>query len=71
MLKSSLKFVDYLDSNLNLKQREDKINAFLLGESKFLITTDVLARGFDFPNLKLVINYDMPTDQVSFVHRVG
>ncbi len=36
-----------------------------------MVTTDLLARGFDFPDLSLVINYDVPLKQVTFVHRVG
>lgn len=36
-----------------------------------LATTDVLARGVDFPDLKLVINYDVPVSTVNYVHRVG
>ena len=36
-----------------------------------MITTDVLARGVDFPDLKLVINFDVPTSTVNYVHRVG
>ena len=36
-----------------------------------LVTTDVLARGVDFPDLKLVLNFDIPTSTVNYVHRVG
>lgn len=59
-LKKKLKYVEYLDSNLSLKQREEKVKLFEQGQIWILVTTDVLARGVDFPDLKLVINYDVP-----------
>ena len=34
-----------------------------------MVTTDLLARGFDFPDLSLVINYDVPLKQVTFVKK--
>lgn len=43
----------------------------MAGQTWILITTDVLARGIDFPELKTVINYDMPTSIVNYIHRVG
>ena len=36
-----------------------------------LVCTQVLGRGQDFPNVKYVINYDMPYDLVEYVHRIG
>ena len=36
-----------------------------------MVTTDILARGIDFKDLKMVLNYDIPLDLVSFIHRVG
>lgn len=44
---------------------------FEQGQIWVLITTDVLARGVDFPDLKLVVNYDVPVTTVNYVHRVG
>ena len=56
---------------MNLLQREKKIENFNSGKINFLVTTDVLARGVDFKELKMVISYDIPLDLVSFIHRVG
>ena len=63
--------VDYLDSKLTLRQREEKVKKFEMGFTWILITSDLLARGVDFPDLKLVINFDIPSTIVDYVHRVG
>lgn len=62
---------DYLAGNLSLNQREKKLKDFEDGKIWVLITTDLLARGVDFPELKLVINFDFPTSIVTYIHRVG
>lgn len=49
-------------SELNNEQKDENIRAFRENESKVLIGTDVLSRGIDFPNVFLVINYQMPFD---------
>jgi translation initiation factor 4A len=36
-----------------------------------LITTDLLARGIDVQQVSLVINYDMPSNRESYIHRIG
>ena len=36
-----------------------------------LICTDLLARGIDFKHVNMVINYDLPTTPVSYIHRIG
>ncbi|VEU21388.1 DEKNAAC102562 [Brettanomyces naardenensis] len=57
----------------DMKQEErDKImNEFRLGNSRVLISTDVWARGIDVQQVSLVINYDLPTDRESYIHRIG
>ena len=62
---------DYLCSTLSYAKREEKIKQFEEGRIWVLVTTDLLARGVDFPDLKLVINFDFPTNMVTYVHRVG
>jgi translation initiation factor 4A len=44
---------------------------FRAGSSRFLITTDLLARGIDVQPVSLVINYDLPTNCESYIHRIG
>ena len=41
------------------------------GKSRVLVTTDLLARGLDVPDIDLVINYDLPPEPEDFLHRVG
>ncbi|MYV16359.1 DEAD/DEAH box helicase [Furfurilactobacillus milii] len=52
-------------------QRADAMRDFRNGKVKFLLTTDVAARGLDIPNLPAVINYDLPGSLVTYTHRVG
>ena len=47
------------------------IQSFKRGEFQFLIATDVMARGIHIDDISLVINYDMPQDNESYVHRIG
>jgi ATP-dependent RNA helicase RhlE len=56
------------------KEQEDRteaMKAFKSGEVKVLIATDISARGIDIPNVEYVINYDLPDQVESYVHRVG
>lgn len=41
------------------------------GDIKILVSSDHMARGIDFPNIKLVVNYDPPKYAIMYVHRVG
>ncbi len=55
-------------------EQEDRIkvmNAFRRGEFRYLVATDVAARGIDIDNITHVINYDLPQDNESYVHRSG
>ncbi len=47
------------------------LNSFRSGKSSILIASDRASRGLDIPELADVINYDMPTSETSYVHRVG
>ena len=47
------------------------MNDFRRGEFRYLIATDVAARGIDIENITHVINYDLPLDKESYVHRTG
>ncbi|WP_102692167.1 DEAD/DEAH box helicase [Rummeliibacillus pycnus] len=47
------------------------MNDFRRGEFRYLIATDVAARGIDIDNITHVINYDIPLEKESYVHRTG
>lgn len=55
-------------------EQDDRLSAmkrFKRGEYRYLIATDVAARGIDIENISLVINYDIPLDKENYVHRTG
>ncbi|MFV0241612.1 MAG: DEAD/DEAH box helicase [Lacrimispora sphenoides] len=55
-------------------EQDDRLSAikrFKRGEYRYLIATDVAARGIDIENISLVINYDTPLDEENYVHRTG
>ena len=47
------------------------MNDFKRGDFRYLVATDVAARGIDIENISLVINYDIPLEKESYVHRTG
>ncbi len=52
-------------------QRERTVNQLKSGKLDILVATDVAARGLDVERISHVINYDIPTDTESYVHRIG
>lgn len=53
------------------EEREKAVRDFRRGEKDVLVATDVAAKGLDFPNIQHVINYDMPKEIQTYVHRIG
>ena len=60
-----------LHGEISQSQREKILNKFRKKQSNILIATDVAARGIDIINLSHVINYSLPQDSESYVHRIG
>ena len=60
-----------INGDMTQQNRERVINRLKNGGLDILIATDVAARGLDVPRLDLVINYDIPYDAESYVHRIG
>ena len=52
-------------------ERSENLANFRTGVARVLVATDVAARGLDIPTVALVVNYDVPRDADSYVHRVG
>jgi len=58
-------------ADLDQKERELVMREFRSGSSRFLLTTDTLARGIDVQQVSLVINYDTPPTMETYLHRIG
>jgi|TARA_B000000475_G_scaffold30364_1_gene23092 ATP-dependent RNA helicase DeaD len=52
-------------------KRERLLNDFRSGKERIVVATDVAARGLDVDGITVVVNYDLPDDTESFVHRIG
>ena len=62
---------DELSADLSQSKREDVLTRLRRGEVRFLVATDVAARGIDIPDLSHVILYEPPEDHESYIHRAG
>jgi ATP-dependent RNA helicase DeaD len=63
--------VEGMHGDMKQTQRLNTLNKFKSGNLNFLIATDVAARGIDVEDVTHVINYDLPQDTESYVHRIG
>jgi ATP-dependent RNA helicase DeaD len=62
---------DELSADLPQSKRENVLTRLRNGEVRFLVATDVAARGIDIPDLSHVILYEPPEDHESYIHRAG
>lgn len=62
---------DELSADLNQNDRERVLERVRQGTLRFLVATDVAARGLDIPDLSAVIQYEIPEDVESYIHRAG
>ena len=60
-----------MHSDLEQSQREEVMKEFKSGHVDILVATDVVSRGIDINDIKLVINFDIPHDPEDYVHRIG
>ncbi|WP_168821851.1 DEAD/DEAH box helicase [Enterobacteriaceae endosymbiont of Donacia provostii] len=74
-VSDKLKQYDYnsaaLNGDMNQRNREQTLKNFRNGKLDILIATDIAARGLDVNRIDLVINYDIPMDIESYIHRIG
>ena len=82
---NTIRKVEWLSKNLEEKnfsitsihgkmssaERTDIVKEFRDGKTRILITTDLLARGIDIPQVNLVVNYDLPPNKETYIHRIG
>ena len=62
---------DAIHADKNQGARQRALAAFDRGRIKVLVATDIVARGIDVEGISHVINYDLPNDKESYVHRIG
>jgi len=77
MLKEDCFDCELLHGTLEKEERDEVIKKFKNGEIKVLVTTNVLSRGLDVPQLNMAVNYDLPrlhtggVDLETYIHRIG
>ena len=70
-LKMTKLNVSEMHSDLEQAQREMVMHEFKTGKINILVATDIVARGIDIDDIRLVINFDVPHDSEDYVHRIG
>ncbi len=63
--------VNYIHGEMDVNERKRRMQDFRSGAVRVLISTDLLARGIDVQQVSLVINYELPTNQENYIHRIG
>ena len=63
--------IAYISGDMTQQEREENLNNFKSGGSRILLSTDLLSRGIDIQQLSLVINFDIPRDKETYIHRIG
>jgi len=63
--------VSSIHSDLQQQDREKVMREFRTGATRVLVTTDLLSRGIDVYQVSLVINYDLPRQKETYIHRIG
>jgi len=70
-LKAAEYPVEYITGERQGDERKDIMERFKSGQIRVLLSTDLLARGIDIQQLSLVINYDIPREKETYIHRIG
>ena len=63
--------ITVMHSDITQQERDNVIKEFRDGKTRLLLTTDLLSRGIDIPLVNMVINYDLPPNKETYVHRIG
>ncbi len=63
--------VGEMHSDLDQMQRDEVMHKFKNDKINILVATDIVARGIDIDDIRVVINYDVPHDSEDYVHRIG
>ena len=60
-----------MHSDLSQAERDDVMCRFKAGQVDVLVATDIVSRGIDIDDIRIVLNYDVPHDAEDYVHRIG
>ena len=60
-----------IEGDMSQHRREQSMSKFRSGKAAILVATDVAARGIDVPQVQLVVNYDVPNQEMVYFHRIG
>jgi ATP-dependent RNA helicase RhlE len=60
-----------IHGNKSQNARQKALNGFRDGSTRILVATDIAARGIDVPGISHVVNFDLPDEAESYVHRIG
>ena len=60
-----------IEGDMSQHRREQAMSKFRQGKVEILVATDVAARGIDVPQVALVVNYDVPNQEMMYFHRIG
>ena len=60
-----------MHSDLTQQERDDVMYRFKAGQVDVLVATDIVSRGIDIDDIRIVINFDVPHDAEDYVHRIG
>jgi len=63
--------VSYIHGDMQTVEREKNLNDFKNGITRIMLSTDLLSRGIDIQQLSLVINFDLPRNKETYIHRIG
>lgn len=63
--------VSYIHGDMQTFEREKNLNDFKNGITRIMLSTDLLSRGIDIQQLSLVINFDLPRNKETYIHRIG
>ena len=63
--------VSMIHGELSTEERKITMNEFKGGQTRILLSTDLLSRGIDIQQLSLVINFDLPRSKETYIHRIG
>lgn len=70
-LKQNNFAITVIHSNMNQQERDNVVKEFRDGKTRLLLTTDLLSRGIDIPQVNMVVNYDLPPNKETYIHRIG